>query len=73
MKYLLNLKEIVQSSEDETINEILDYSEGKSLWNPQRVTATEDLNIQILRSLKSHNHVAIQGPPGREKHIEWQS
>lgn len=67
LKYLLNLKEIVQSSEDETINEILDYSEGKSLWNPQRVTATEGLNIQILRSLKSHNHVAIQGPPGTGK------
>ena len=45
----------------------MDYTEGESVWNPQRVTATEDLNIQILRSLESHNHVAIQGPPGTGK------
>ena len=67
LKYILNLKDIVQNSECDTINEILDYTEGESVWNPQRVTATEDLNIQILRSLESHNHVAIQGPPGTGK------
>ena len=67
LKYILNLKDIVQNSERDTINEILDYTEGESVWNPQRVTATEDLNIQILRSLESHNHVAIQGPPGTGK------
>lgn len=67
LKYILNLKYIVQNSECDTINEILDYTEGESVWNPQRVTATEDLNIQILRSLESHNHVAIQGPPGTGK------
>lgn len=67
LKYILNLKDIVQNSECDTINEILDYTEGESIWNPQRVTAKEDLNIQILRSLESHNHVAIQGPPGTGK------
>ena len=67
LKYILNLKDIVQNSESDTINEILDYTEGESVWNPQRVTATEDLNIQILRSLECHNHVAIQGPPGTGK------
>lgn len=67
LKYILNLKDIVQNSECDTINEILDYTEGESVWNPQRVTAKEDLNIQILRSLESHNHVAIQGPPGTGK------
>ncbi|WP_288952837.1 PIN domain-containing protein [uncultured Prevotella sp.] len=67
LKYILNLKDIVQNSECDTINEILDYTKGDNVWNPQRVTATEDLNIQILRSLESHNHVAIQGPPGTGK------
>ena len=67
LKYILNLKDIVQNSECDIINEILDYTEGESIWNPQRVTAKEDLNIQILRSLESHNHVAIQGPPGTGK------
>ena len=67
LKYILNLKDIVQNSKCDTINEILDYTEGESVWNPQRVTAKEDLNIQILRSLESHNHVAIQGPPGTGK------
>ena len=67
LKYILNLKYIVQNSECDTINEILDCTGGESVWNPKRVTATEDLNIQILRSLESHNHVAIQGPPGTGK------
>ena len=67
LKYILNLKDIVQNSECDTINEILDYTKGDNVWNPQRVTATEDLNIPILRSLESHNHVAIQGPPGTGK------
>ena len=61
LKYLLNLKDIVQNSECKATKEILDYfSVEESTWNPQKVAATEDLNIHILRSLESHNTVAIQ-------------
>lgn len=68
LKYLLNLKDIVQNSECEATKEILDYfSATESTWNPQKIVATEDLNIHILRSLESHNTVAIQGPPGTGK------
>lgn len=68
LKYLLNLKDVVQNSECEATKEILDYSSyEESTWNPQKIAATEDLNTHILRSLKSHNTVAIQGPPGTGK------
>ena len=67
MKYLLNLKDIVQNSKCEATKEILDYYRKESTWNPQKVAAAEDLNIHILRSLESHNTVAIQGPPGTGK------
>ena len=67
LKYLLNLKDIVQNSKCEATKEILDYYRKESTWNPQKVAAAEDLNIHILRSLESHNTVAIQGPPGTGK------
>lgn len=67
LKYLLNLKDIVQNSKCEATKEILDYYRKESTWNPQKVAATEDLNIHILRSLESHNTVTIQGPPGTGK------
>ena len=67
LKYLLNLKDIVQNSKCEATKEILDYNRKESTWNPQKVAAAEDLNIHILRSLESHNTVAIQGPPGTGK------
>ena len=67
LKYLLNLKDIVQNSKCEATKEILDYYRKESTWNPQKVAAAEDLNIHILRSLESHNTVASQGPPGTGK------
>lgn len=68
LKYLLNLKDIVQNSECEATKEILDYfSATESVWNPQKIAATEDLTVHILRSLETHNSVAIQGPPGTGK------
>lgn len=68
LKYLLNLKDIVQNSECKATKEILDYfSATESVWNPQKIAATEDLTVHILRSLESHNSVAIQGPPGTGK------
>ena len=67
LKYLLNLKDIVQNSKCEATKEIMDYYRKESTWNPQKVAAAEDLNIHILRSLESHNTVAIQGPPGTGK------
>lgn len=67
LKYLLNLKDIVQNSKCEATKEILDYYRKESTWNPQKVAAAEDLNIHILRSLESHNTVAIQDPPGTGK------
>ena len=67
LKYLLNSKDIVQNSKCEATKEILDYYRKESTWNPQKVAAAEDLNIHILRSLESHNTVAIQGPPGTGK------
>jgi DNA replication ATP-dependent helicase Dna2 len=68
LKYLLNLKNIVQNDECETTKEILDFSfHPDSLWNPQKISALEDLNIPLLQSLESHDTVAIQGPPGTGK------
>ena len=68
LKYLLNLKDIVQNSECEATKEILDYfSATESVWNPQKIAATEDPTVHILRSLETHNSVAIQGPPGTGK------
>ena len=68
LNYLLNLKDIVQNSECEATKEILDYfSATESVWNPQKIAATEDLTVHILRSLETHNSVAIQGPPGTGK------
>ena len=68
LKYLLNLKDIVQNSECEATKEILDYfSATESVWNPQKIAATADLTVHILRSLETHNSVAIQGPPGTGK------
>ena len=67
LKYLLNLKEIVQNSECEAIKEILDCSCDESIWNPQKISAQEDLNAHILRCWEFNNHVAIQGPPGTGK------
>lgn len=67
LKYLLNLKEIVQNSECEAIKEILDCSCDESVWNPQKISAQEDLNAHILRCWEFNNHVAIQGPPGTGK------
>lgn len=68
LKYLLNLKDIVQNSECEATKEILDYfSATESVWNPQKIAATEDLTVHILHSLETHNSVAIQGPPGTGK------
>lgn len=68
LKYLLNLKDIVQNTECEATKEILDFISSKEgEWNPRKVTATEDLNTHIWRSLESHNTVAVQGPPGTGK------
>ena len=67
LKYLLNLKEIVQKSECEVVKEILDCSCDESVWNPQKISAQEDLNAHILRCWEFNNHVAIQGPPGTGK------
>ena len=68
LKYLLNLKDIVKNSECETTKEVLNFSSpSEELWNPQKIAAMEDLNAPILRSLESHNTVAIQGPPGTGK------
>ena len=62
------MKDIVQNSECEATKEILDYfSATESVWNPQKIAATEDLTVHILRSLETHNSVAIQGPPGTGK------
>lgn len=66
--YLLNLKDIVQNSECGATKEILDYFPAtESVWDPQKIAATEDLTVHILRSLETHNSVAIQGPPGTGK------
>lgn len=68
LKYLLNLKDIVQDSVYEATKDILDFSSpSEIIWNPKKIAATEDLNFPVLNSLKSHNSVAIQGPPGTGK------
>lgn len=68
LRYLLNLKDIVQDSSCEPIRDILDYtSANESIWHPQKIKANEDLNKLILKSFESNDTVAIQGPPGTGK------
>lgn len=68
LKYLLNLKEIVQNTLCEPIKDILDFtSHSESVWHPQKITAAEDLNTPILNCLETNDTVAIQGPPGTGK------
>ena len=63
LRYLLNLKDIVQDSSCESIRDILDYtSTNESIWHPQKIKANEDLNKLILKSFESNDTVAIQGP-----------
>ena len=69
MKYLLNLKDIVQNSECEATKENfgLFFCDRKVCGTHKKIAATEDLTVHILRSLETHNSVAIQGPPGTGK------
>lgn len=68
LRYLLNLKEIVEDDICEEIKAILDYTvPTETLWNPQKISANEDINTPILNCMETNYTIAIQGPPGTGK------
>lgn len=68
LQYLLNLMEVVKDTTSLKIHNVLEEIDdcGNS-WNPQNVSAIEDLNAQIFEKFETNNVVAIQGPPGTGK------
>ena len=68
LRYLNNLKQIVQDTQCDTANVVLDFEPTtSSIWNPQKVTAVDDIKILIKKAIENNNTIAIQGPPGTGK------
>jgi len=68
LKYILNLKEIIQDNKSERLKDILDYDHcSESVWSPVKISAREDLNEKILAKFNSVDTIVIQGPPGTGK------
>ncbi len=66
-KYLLNLLELCKENCPKT-KSILEYSQKESsLWSPQIIHSSQDLNSLVNEKLESNDCVAIQGPPGTGK------
>lgn len=66
--YILNLLNIVKDDTCESTKKILDFIPSRdSLWNPIKISATQDLNEPIFNSLKDDDMIAVQGPPGTGK------
>lgn len=68
LKYLLNLKDLVNDISCKISNEVLEFeTANNSLWNPIKVAATDELNGKINSLFELNSIIAIQGPPGTGK------
>lgn len=67
LKYLQNLISVVRNSNCDDINNILDYDESGSNWNPQKIEAKTDFTSLLLSQMQQNDCVVIQGPPGTGK------
>ena len=68
LRYLINLKQIVQGTQSETANAVLDFNLAPTcLWDPRKVKASEDIKPLIHSAFEGHSTIAIQGPPGTGK------
>ena len=67
LQYLLNLIDIVRDSSCVETQNILDYDELTSQWNPQKIEAKQDFTSLLLADMQDNNCVIVQGPPGTGK------
>lgn len=67
LQYLLNLIDIVRDSSCIETQNILDYDEVTSQWNPQKIEAKQDFTSLLLADMQDNNCVIVQGPPGTGK------
>ena len=68
LRYILNLLDIVKDESCNSTTKILDYTPSSEiLWNPIKISSTENLNEWILKSFENEDMIAIQGPPGTGK------
>ena len=67
LQYLLNLIAIVKDEDNQETKPILDYSETKDQWNPEKIEAKVDLVSILLNNYPTDKCLVIQGPPGTGK------
>lgn len=68
LQYLLNLMAVVKDKSNPQIQDVLGgMDDSGNLWDPMNVSATFDLNAEILEKFETNNVIAIQGPPGTGK------
>ncbi len=66
-EYIANLQKIVQTSNSENVNQILDQDFQNTDWQPSLLDNQKDIPNFILNQLTLSDHLILIGPPGTGK------